>query len=131
MLSTTERIKDAFLRLVGADAAYEVEFFKGFNVGKSWEFDKNSKVNVDTKVPTGFITVSFSPARATMAFPTDWDREKMYIMTIDNARLFWQYLKANFHAQYWYALNIASSLSKDDHQYDNVIASSIANKRAN
>ena len=130
MLSTTERITDAFLRLVGADAAYEVEFFKGYNVGKSWEFDKNSDVNMDRREPTGFITVSFNPARATMAFPTDWDREKMYIMTIDNARLFWQYLKANFHTQYWYALDIASSLSKNNHEYDNIIASGIANKRS-
>ena len=130
MLSTTERIKNAFLRLLGLDAAYEVEFFKGFNVGKSWEFDKNSPVDVERKVPTGFVTVSFSPVQATMAFPKDWDREKMYIMTIDNARLFWQYLKANFHTQYWYALDIASSLSKNNHEYDNIIASGIANKHS-
>lgn len=130
MLSTTERIKDAFLRLLGHDAAYEVEFFKGFKVGKSWEFDKNSPVDVERKIPTGFVTVSFSPVQATMAFPKDWDREKMYIMTIDNARLFWQYLKANFHTQYWYALDIASSLSKNNHEYDNIIASGIANKRS-
>jgi len=130
MLSTTERIKNAFLRLLGHDAAYEVEFFKWFNVGKSWEFDKNCDVDMDKKEPTGFITVSFNPIQATMAFPKDWDREKMYIMTIDNARLFWQYLKANFHTQYWYALDIASSLSKNNHEYDNVIASGIANKRS-
>ena len=130
MLSTTERIKNAFLRLLGHDAAYEVEFFKGYNVGKSWEFDKNSDVNMERKVATGFVTVSFNPIQATMTFPKDWNRDKMYIMTIENARLLWQYLKANFHTQYWYALDIASSLSKNSHEYDDVIANSVANKRS-
>lgn len=89
------------------DARYGVRFAHEVLVGKTWEFDPMSDaVGQFVSKNTGKIMVEFIPSKKSMTFPEDAGRRTQYIMPIDDARHFWQFIKAR-KPSYWFALDMA------------------------
>ena len=107
MVTKFVEIEKARLAIGAIDATYGVQFLYEVHYGRIWEFDQNSDaIGQNCTVRTGNIKVFFKPIENTMAFPEDANRGRAYLMTIEKARDFYQFLiKRN--PQYWFALDMA------------------------
>lgn len=112
MKTTFEKYALPNLVIVAKDAAYSIDLLCEKQIGYAWEFDRMSDAHdLKRKVSTGIVKVVFSPNENTMVNKEDFDREKEYKMPHDIAFQFRKFLKIR-QPQYWFALDIASSLSK-------------------
>lgn len=100
-------VMKARLAISADDATYGVQFEKEWLKGKTWEFDPMSDaVGQYVSEPTNKMRVSFNAIKETMIFPEDANRRLEYIMSIENARELYRFLRDK-KPNFWFALDMA------------------------
>lgn len=102
-----EEITKASLVIGAEDATYAVQFDEEWKKGKTWEFDPMSDaIGQWAHKRTGKIRVRLNPVKDTMTFPEDANRRLEYVMSIEDARIFWKFMHKSVH--FWFALDMAN-----------------------
>lgn len=108
MVTKYREIVNARLCVGAEDATYAVQFAYETLVGKTWEFDPNSDaIGQYTSRRTEKIKVFINPVEDTMSFPEDAKRPRAYVMSIEDARIFYKFIR-NKEPHFWFALDMAS-----------------------
>ena len=107
MTTYYNEITNARLVIDAEDATYTVQFDEEWLKGKTWEFDPMSDaVGQWEHKRTGKIRVRLNPVKDTMAFQEDANRRLDYVMSIEDARNLWKFMRKSVH--FWFALDMAN-----------------------
>jgi len=92
------------------DGVYTAEICEVYKRYKAWELDRNNDTSMPVTVKTGNYRVRFFPVEKSMKLPEDLGRNREYEMSGENIVKMYEHLERN--VQYWFALDMASLLSK-------------------
>ena len=92
------------------DGVYTAEICEILKRYMAWEIERNNDTSMPVTVKTGDYRVRFFPVVASMKFPEDLKRNRVYEMSGENIVKMYLHLEKN--VQYWFALDMADLLGK-------------------